>query len=78
MHLGMEGFDAAVEAFGRASVVADVDASEAGLTEFGGGASSGEELNILGGKIGAEFDDAAFVRDGDEGTGDGNDVRLSS
>ena len=61
----MEGFDTPIETFGGASVVRDVDAGEAGVTEFLGGAASGEEFDVFGMEVGAEFDDAGFVGDGD-------------
>jgi len=38
---------------------------EAGGAEFGGGAASGEELDVKGGEVGAEGDYVGFVGDGD-------------
>ena len=65
MYLWMEGFDASIETFGGAGVVGYVDAGEVGFAEFLGGAAGGEEFDVFGVEVGAEFDDAGFVGDGD-------------
>ena len=61
----MESLDATVQTFRRAGVVRNVDASQSGLAEFGGGSARGKELDVVGGQECAELDDAGFVGDGD-------------
>lgn len=63
--LGVEGLDPAVEALGGGGVLGDVGYGEAGGAEFGGGSAGGEEVDRLGGEVGAERDYVGFVGDGD-------------
>mmetsp|Transcript_57431 Transcript_57431/g.171318 ORF Transcript_57431/g.171318 Transcript_57431/m.171318 type:complete len:489 (-) Transcript_57431:193-1659(-) len=78
VYLGVEGLDTSIEAFVGARVFGHVNYGESGLAEFLGSASRGEELDVLGGEVLAQFDNASFVRDADKGAGYGDHIGLSA
>ncbi len=74
--LGVEGLDAAVEHLGKAGEVGDIADGEAGVAEGFGGASGGDQLDVVGGEGLGEFDEAGFVGYGEEGSADGAEVEA--
>jgi hypothetical protein len=67
----VEGLDAAVEHFGKASQVADVLDLQAGFAESAGSAAGGNELNAEAGEYLGEGNEAGLIGDAKEGAADG-------
>ena len=72
--LGDEGFDAAVEDFGEAGVVGDLDDRDSGIAQGLGGTAGRQDEDAGGGEGLAEFDEAGFVGNGDQCAANGNNV----
>ena len=64
---GVERFDAAIEHFGKAGVLADVFDGEAGVAEGLGGAAGGDEFHAGSGEGLGEGHEAGFIGDGKQG-----------
>ncbi len=74
----MEGLHSPVETFWGGGVFGDVHDFHPRLAEFFGRAACGKEVDIFGGEEFAKVNDASFVRYGDKGSRDGDDVLLGS
>ena len=67
VHLGMQGFDPAIEHFGKTGVVGYFGDREPGLAQQFGGASGREQADPKGGQLRGQLDDASLVGNADQG-----------
>jgi hypothetical protein len=66
MHLGVQGFDAAIEHFGETGDLGHFGHGQAFIGQQLGGAAGGQQLDAQGVQGLGEFNDAGFVGDGNE------------
>ena len=72
----MQGLDASIETFGRAGVVAHILDGDASIADGLGRTAGGEEMDVFGVEEFGEGNKRGFIGDGEEGSSDGNYVRL--
>ncbi len=66
MHLGMQGFDAAVEHFRKARVVGNIGDIEPGIAQQFGGTAGGKKLDAQLGQAAGKIHRAALVGNADQ------------
>ena len=66
VHCGVQGFHTAIEHFGEACDFGHFGHGQALFGQELGSATGGDEAHAQGVQVTREFDDAGFVRDGDE------------
>jgi hypothetical protein len=75
---GVQRLDAAIQAFHRLSVLGHVHDVQTGIAKGLGGSTRRQEMHIFGRQERSEFDNAGLVRNGNEGTGDGDDIDVGA
>src|SRR5208283_853109 len=72
VHLGVQGLEPAIQHLRETGEVRDLGHRDPSFPQYLGGAPGGQNLNLATGQELAEFDDAAFIGDADQGPGNGS------